>query len=257
MLSPGRDERPRLAATIAPLRAGAGAPTMRDALAWMARIGLRGVQFDATAPETRARELPPSARRDLRATLHRNELACAGLDFFIPSAHYTDPVHVSRAFDALVGAIGLGADLGRVPVTAPMPSDVSVDLRDAVAAEASRLGVQVLLAAENDAFAAPAPFAASVDCAAVLAAGGRPEEVIARLGTKVGGVRVVDLLRSGLRGPILAPHDSRLDALAVRLAVELAGLPFLPVIDARQWVDPADGISQTVERWGALRPMGR
>jgi hypothetical protein len=29
------------------------------------------------------------------------------------------------------------------------------------------------------------------------------------------------------------------------------------VIDARQWVDPADGIAQTVERWGALRPSGR
>jgi len=257
MLAPGRDERPNLAATIAPLTAGASAPAMRDAFAWLARIGLRGVQLDATSPETRARELSASARRDLRATLHRNELVCAGLDFLIPPAHYSDPTHVSRAFDALVGAIGLAADLGRAPVTAPLPSDVSADIRDAVAAEATRLGVSVLLGAESDAFAAPAPFAASVDCAAVLAAGGRPEEVIARLGAKVGGVRVVDLLRSGLRGPILSPHESRLDALAVRLAVELAGLAFLPVIDARQWVDPADGIAQTVERWGALRPSGR
>ena len=137
--------------------AGPGAPSMRDAFAWLARAGLRGVQLDATSPETRARDLSASARRDLRATMHRNELICAGLDFLIPPAHYADPTHVSRAFDAIVGAIGLAADLGRVPVTAPLPSDVPADIRDAVAAEGTRLGVSLLLSADSDAFAAAAP----------------------------------------------------------------------------------------------------
>jgi len=96
------------------------------------------------------------------------------------------------------------------------------------------------------------PCAASVDCAAVLAAEGRPEEVIARLGSRLGGVRLVDLLRSGLRGPILEPRESRLDALSVRLALEVSGFQGLPVIDARQWHDPRGGIAQSVARWNAL-----
>lgn len=246
------DVRPNLAATIAPLAADASPLGVRDAIAWLSELGLRGAQLSATDPATRARDLGASARRDLRATLARHELACSGLDFFIPAAHYTDPTQVSRAFDALLGAIGLAADLGGAPVTAAIPADATADFRAGIAAEASRLGVSVLIPTGATPVELGAPFAATVDCATVLGESGRPEEVIARLGPRLGGVRLVDLLRSGLRGPILEPGESRLDALAVRMAIEVSGFAGLPILDARQWQEPRRGIADSSARWSQL-----
>jgi hypothetical protein len=97
-----------------------------------------------------------------------------------------------------------------------------------------------------------APFAPAIDCATVLGESGRPEEVIARLGPRLGGVRLVDLLRSGLRGPILEPGESRLDALAVRMAIEVSSFAGLPVLDARQWQEPRRGIADSARRWAQL-----
>ena len=246
------DARPKLAATISPLGTGDAPLGVREAIAWLSEIGLRGAQLSATDSATRPRELGASARRDLRATLARHELACAGLDFFIPTAHYTDPAHVARAFDALLGAIGLAADLGGAPVTAAIPPEAPADFRAAIGAEAARLGVSVLIPAGASPAELAAPFAVSVDCAAVLAEAGRPEEVVARLGRALGGVRLVDLLRSGLRGPILEPAESRLDALAVRMALEVSGFAGLAVLDARQWQEPRRGILDSARRWARL-----
>jgi hypothetical protein len=100
------------------------------------------------------------------------------------------------------------------------------------------------------------PFAAFVDCAAVLAAQSSPEALVSSLGERLGAVRVVDLLRSGLRGPILEPRESRLDALSLRLAIDLSpaartGRP-IAVVDARQWVDVRGGIERSILRWRAL-----
>lgn len=245
-------ERPNLAATIAPLAADTPALGVREAIAWLSEIGLRGAQLSATDPATRARELSASARRDLRATLARHELVCAGLDFFIPAAHYTDPANITRAFDALSGAIGLAADLGGGSVTAAIPADVAHDFRAAIGVEASRRGVMVLVPMGATPAELDAPFAASVDCATVLGESGRPEDVIARLGPRLGGVRLVDLLRSGLRGPILEPGESRLDALAVRMAMEVSGFNGMALLDARQWQEPRRGIADSAARWTQL-----
>ncbi len=269
------DQRPNLAVTIAPLAGGAEPLHVRGALAWTSSLGYRGVQLNAADPETRPRELGPSARRDLAATLARLELVASGIDLFIPPAHFLEPATQSRAIDAVLGAIGLAADLSRAPVTAPLPEDLPTAILYAIGAEAERVGVSVLVAASGaksarsaDSGAATSgkdhglpplpmpPFGFSLDCAAVLAADGSPEGEIARLGSALGAVRVVDLLRSGLRGPILEPRESRLDALAVRMACELApaardGRP-IAIVDARQWIDPRAGIERTITRWRAL-----
>ncbi len=265
------DTRPNLAATIAPLAAGDEALGVREALAWISSLGYRGAQLNAADPATRPRDLGPSARRDLAATFARQELRCAGIDLFVPPAHFLDPTHQSRALDAVLAAIGLAADLGRAPVTAPLPDEPASGgtdartsgIRQAIAAEAERVGVTVLLAAPvppGPGASSPAPiappFRAFLDCAAVLAAQGSPEGEIARLGSALGAVRVVDLLRSGLRGPILEPRESRLDALAVRMACEIApaardGRP-IAIVDARQWTDPRGGIERSILRWRTL-----
>jgi hypothetical protein len=259
-----QDPRPLLAATVAPLveqgAAGGDGAALREAIAWMAGLGLRGVQFSAAFPATRPRDLDRSARRDLSATLARHELLCAGIDLFIPPAHFTDPALVTRAVDAILAAIGLAADLGRVPLTAPIPLEGAQEIRAAAAESALRLGV-ALLEPVTSADARPAPpFLASVDTAAVLAAGGDPVATVAALGRALGGVRVVDLLRSGLRGPILERGESRLDAHALRVALEIAEPAVggeisvgrvIPVLDARQWTSPREGVAASVSRWRA------
>jgi len=268
MPSASSDARQNLAATIAPLAADASPLGVREAIAWLSELGLRGAQLSATDAATRPRDLDRSARRDLRATLARHELACSGIDFFIPTAHYTDPANVSRAFDALIGAIGLAADLGRVPLTAPIPAEGAPEVRAAASESALRLGVPLLepVTTGGDAGAVrpEPPFLASVDTAAVLAAGGDPVSAVVSLGRSLGGVRVVDLLRSGLRGPILERGESRLDAGALRVALELAepgeaavaavgaAERVLPVLDARQWTSPREGVAASVARWRAL-----
>lgn len=282
------DTRPNLAVTIHPLSLGDEPMSVREALAAIAALGYRGAQLNAADPATRPRDLGPSARRDLAATLARHELACAGIDLFIPPSHFSDPAQQSRAFDAVISAIGLGADLDRAPITLPLPDDLASGLRQAIASEAERLGVHILIAPKletakvgvntgagtglgstaavsSSATPTPAqtlerpiepPFAAFVDCAAVLAAQLSPEALVSSLGDRLGAVRVVDLLRSGLRGPILEPRESRLDALSLRLSIDLSpasrsGRP-IAIVDARQWVDVRGGIERSILRWRAL-----
>ena len=212
--------------------------------------------------------LPDARGRGRGATIARHELLCSGIDLFIPPAHFTDPALVTRAVDAVLGAIGLASDLVRVPLTAPIPTEGALEARAAAAESALRLGVPLLepVTAVSNAGAAPPapPFLASVDTAAVLAAGGDPVSAVVSLGRSLGGVRVVDLLRSGLRGPILERGESRLDAGALRVALELAepgeaavaavgaAERVLPVLDARQWTSPREGVAASVARWRAL-----
>ena len=248
------DSRPRLSATAAPLVSSGVSGDLRSALAWISRAGFAGMQLSATDPEMRPREMSGSARRDLAATLSRLELACSGIDFLIAAEHLLDPVHSTRAFDALCAVIDFAALLGRTPVTIPLAAREACELRAAIAARAERDGVPILLSAteREDLPALEAPFAASIDCAAVLGAGRDPVELVGAGGGRIGGVRVVDLLRSGLRGPILEPRESRLDALGLRIALETVGFNGLPVVDARQWHAPDQGLARTLARWNGL-----
>lgn len=245
------DPRPMLAATISPLVSARECDGTREALEWASACGFRGVQLSATDPETRPRELSQSARRDLLATLQRLELVCSGIDLFLPVTHLSDPAHISRAFDAIAAAIELCALLGRVPLTLPIASPDETPLRAEIAAAASHAGVAILVG--SPAGVSP-PFAISVDCAAVLAAADDPSMLVARLGRALGGVRVVDLLRSGLRGPIGEPRESRLDILGLQASLDAAAFTGLPVADARQWGSPRAGLEATLARWsGSVR----
>lgn len=250
------DQRPRLAATLSPLLTTGEFDGLRGALEWISQSGYRGVQLSAIEPGLRPRELSLSARRDLAATLRRLELTCAGIDLFLPPSHLTDPQHVSRALDAIEAALEFAAVLGRAGVTIPLGVEEPCEIRAAIAATASRLGVSVHLPVlhAKEASGLVAPFQASVDCASVLGAGVAPEELVGILGSRLGSVRVVDLWRSGLRGAILEPRESRLDALALRIALETSGFRQLAVVDARQWTTPRRGLEQVLERWSALVP---
>ena len=80
------------------------------------------------------------------------------------------------------------------------------------------------------------------------------DAVILSLGSALGAVRVVDLQRSGMRGPIGQKGKARLDVAALRVALDVAGFHGLPVVDARQWLAPADGLARSVACWIAHAP---
>ena len=261
------DPRPRMSATVGPLATAAEPLPLREALAWASAAGFAAVQLSATDPAMRPRDQSDSARRDLRATLARLELCCSGIDLFVPPGHFTDPALVGRAVEAVLATLRFAADLGLAPIVVPFPAATASDVRGALAAEASKLGVAILVpigsalpetaADKQSEYPHERPFFPCIDCAAVLAEGARPEDVVSRLASGssgiLGGVRVVDLLRSGMRGPILEPHESRLDVMALKVSLEIARhsgrFSGVPIFDARQWANPREGLERSLARW--------
>lgn len=220
-----------------------------EAIVEVASMGLAAVQFDAADASMRPREMGASARRDLAASLRRLGLRASGIDCFVPVERFADAGQVERAIEAVAGSIALAEALDRVPVCVHLPKveAVAAELRR----EADRRGVALAD------FTLPVPGGAGaigVDPAAVLAAGGDPAALVATVAGRIAAARVVDLLQSGMRGPIEQAGASRLDALSYRVALEMAGFRGLPVIDCRQWIDARRGVRETAERWTALLP---
>lgn len=234
-----------LAVTLQPL----GAPAA-GALDVAAALGCAGVQLDAGDPSLRPREMDSSARRDLAAALRRRGLVSSGIDCFVPVDRFADPARVERAVDAVRGSIALAESLGRVPVSVHLPWGQPSVVADLVR-ESQRRGVAL---ADFGWPFAEGGHEVGVDPAAVLAAAGDPAAAVAAAGSRLQAARVVDLLRSGLRGPIGESGAARLDAMAYRVALELAGFRGLPVIDCRQWIEPAAGARDCARRWMELLP---
>lgn len=238
-----------LAATIGPL----GLPP-REGLAAARSLQLRGVQLSATQPGLRPRDLDQAARRDLLATLRRMELTLAGLDLWIPAAHFASPAEIDRAVDAATAAVELAADLGRVPVSVSLPARGEGPAEAAVhtlARHAERFGVEI---ADHAAVIEPrAGIGVGIDPAVLLAAGGDPAMAVASVGGAGGRLvtaRLVDFTTGAMRAPLGEP-DGRLDVVSYRAALDVVGYARPVVIDARQWRDAASGIARTAERWAA------
>ncbi len=243
-----------LAATIAPL----GLPP-REGLAAARSLGVRAVQVSATQPGLRPRDLDQAARRDLLAALRRMELLLAGLDLWIPAAHFASPAEVDRAVDAATAAIELAADLGRVPVSVSLPPRGEGPAEAAVqtlAQHAERFGVEI--ADHAAATALRAGVGVGIDPAIVLAAGDDPAMAVASVGGAGGRLvtaRLVDFTTGAMRAPLGEP-DGRLDVVSYRAALDVAGYARPVVIDARQWRDARGGIARTMQLWQAKTVVG-
>lgn len=239
--------RHNLGVTVSPLG------DLHRAISWASSAGLVGVQWSATEPGARPRDLGPSARRELRALLTRLELRCSGVDALVPPAHLADPALVGRAVDAVAAACALAADLGHAPVTVRLPDadPASSTRRDAVAAierAAERVGV-VIADLSGGIDARWPPVGVAIDPAACLADGTDAAAAVAAAGARCAAVRIADLSRDGVRGPIGDPRSARVDVLAYRVAVESTGFAGLPVIDCRGWRDPAAGVLASAQAW--------
>ena len=109
-----------LAPTAGPVVRQLGLP-LTKVVDKISAAGFSAVQLDATLSGVRPRELSPVARRDLMGTIRRRGMVLAGLDLFIPRKDFLDNSQVDRAMSAALAGIELAADLGRVPLSLPVP----------------------------------------------------------------------------------------------------------------------------------------
>lgn len=229
-------------------------------------MGYRGVQWPASAPGLRPRDLDGSARRGVRELLRRLELALSGVDAWIPPGHFLDRERVDRAVAATEEAVRFAAEcagsgpwrpvvsLLLPPVDAGQPAESGLA---GVAAALAEIGSRHGVVVADHPIDRPAASALGwgIDPAALLGAGRDPSAAVAAAGASLATARLVDLLRSGLRGPIGEPGEARLDALAYRIALEISGFGGPPIVDARQWRDPLAGLEASLVRWaGDPRP---
>lgn len=235
----------QLSVTLAPLVSDASGDAIKAALDRVAALRLRRVQVAATMPGLRPRDLDRAARRDLLASLRRRELTLSGLDAWIPLAHFADATTADRAVQAVMETIALAADLDRVPVSLIMPEDLAI--AQTLIAAAHRAGVA--LADHSLQPSGLEGLGVGVDPAAHLAANRKPEDAVHAAGRRLVAARIVDLLRSGMRGAIGSSHDDRLDVTAYKVALSVNDYQRPIIIDARQWSDLWRGIEQSMRVW--------
>lgn len=267
------DSRPPVAVTLAPLAA-----EPREALDLAARFVVRAVQVSARQSGTRPRDLDRSGRRDLVVSARRRELGIAGVDAWFPAEDLLDRGEVDAAVGRLVEAVELAGELGPVPVATRFPTEGGEEAIRAVLAAAERLGVVVvdhavpprgrrvrstskaptagagglIVPGAVEVVEAAAPevgesidgLGLGIDPPAWLVAG---LDLFEAAGRGVDGLRLADLTRDGMRVPAGDP-DGRVDPTALIAIARTGGFDGLPVIDARRWVRPVEGVRATLDR---------
>ncbi len=269
----GSDPRPEATVTLSPL-----AVDPRDGLEVAASLPVRGVQVSATQSGTSPRDLDRSGRRDLVAAARRRELGIAGVDLWLPTEDLRSVSSVDDAVGRVIEAVELAADLGRVALSTRFPADGAEDAIRAVLARAARLGVTVIdhgvpprgrpvraKAAGNpmggglivpgavetvtEASATTTSLeglAIGIDPPAWLVAG---LDLLEAAGQGVEAVRLADLTIDGMRVPP-GDTDGRVDAKALVAIARTGGFEGLPLVDARRWSRPIEGVRATVDRLG-------
>ncbi|MDX2132639.1 MAG: hypothetical protein SFY69_11370 [Planctomycetota bacterium] len=211
----------------------------RDALAWAASLAYRSVHLDAASPDTRARDLSRSARRDLAAVLRRLSLLPAGLDLWIPPEHFASGAHVQRACEAVTDAIDLASELGALAGTPPpvvciqVSPGATADVARSLGMAAERRGVRL---ADHAWPARPdASLAIGIDPASMLGAGADPVQGVTTLAGTPATARLSDLSAAG-RVPA---GDGRLDVLLYEGALSARSFEGPLVVDVRHLREPA------------------
>lgn len=268
--------------STAGLAPDAGRPwgaTPREAIAWCASAGARGIVIDATRDTIRPRQLDSSARRAVASLLKRLNLRFRGIDLFIPQGDFVDAARAQRAVDAACDAIALCVDLHRAggertvapPVNLVLP-DARADgapngaglsgaalsgaalgeaARDAVLQAAARLGARIAdysVGARTTVIEAGSPLGVGLDAFALLSAGVEPRDALASLRGPLHAVRdaCAGSLARGARAGGL-----RFDALAFRAALATRGV----VTDAGEMVAD-DGPPLILDLRNEERPDG-
>lgn len=216
-----------LAPTLGPLTRQTGR-SITQLLPWLVNEGFTTAQLDITLPGLRPRELSDTGRRDLRATFARQNMTIAGLDLFIPRKDFLEDAKIDRATAAALAGIELAADLGRVPISIPLPIDeMDTSARAQLVDAAQGRGVPLAIHAEDklDKLASwldevdQSLVGIALDTAALLAHHPQPDAVIHKYNKKLLVARLSDLSDQGLRCVV---GQGTLDTMLLRLALDLA-----------------------------------
>ncbi|MCA9292465.1 MAG: TIM barrel protein [Phycisphaerales bacterium] len=247
----------------------AGLAHTRDARSMIERAaaaGARAIQLDATHPDLRPRQLSRSARRDLAALLRRLDLACSGVDLFVPPAHLSAPAHADHAIAAFVQAIDFVAEMAQLTGAPPVLSTVlpssgsdsvaqaAVDqLAQAADASGAFIADHAWTAGGHARahVARDAPIGVGIDPAAVLLAGQEPSKAASALGASTGpGIRSARLSDTdGAARVEPGARNGRLDGAAYAIALHTAGYERHVVLDVRGVADPWGSMGRALERF--------
>ena len=245
-------DRPPLSLALAALRQPAADP--RAPIEWAAAAGFRAVVLDGAAPGLRARELDRSSRRDLAALLRRLELGFAGIDLWIPSSHFADPVHADRAVAAVAGAVELASDIAALSGGDPLLSltlpreDLPTGTGDALVAHAdSRHAVLADHRWPPDEKPTHDALAVGLDPATVLLSGDNPAKAAARLGERLAVARLSDASEVARVEP--GGREGRLNDLAYVVALGTAKYSRPVVLDPRGLPAPGDAAVRALRWW--------
>jgi sugar phosphate isomerase/epimerase len=259
-----------LAPTLGPLIPSGPEPVLR-AFDWASSAGFRSIQLDAALPGLKPRELSDRARKDLVAALSRRGLSVAGVDFFIPRKHYTEPGHVDRAVSAAVEAIRFAADVGRVPVHIGLPiKTLPGDVAGALLETADGHGVCLAVHAEDQLSELVGWLAGqdrkvaglAIDPATLIALGHDPVKLVHQHAKLLAGARLCDVILqaegnasgqgagsvgAGIRCDV---GRGELDVILYRLALDLAkGRPGPVVLDLRGLNNPLQSALAGLKAW--------
>lgn len=254
-----------LAPTLRPVVA-AGDGKVRSALSQLSSAGFQAVQLDAALSGLRPRDLDRRARKDLLALLQRLSLRPAGLDLFIPRKHFLEPAHQDRAVGAALAAVELAADLGRLPLSLPLPAHKLVDeVRRTLLEAADGHGVPLAVHCEDHlddllkwvTDAGLPQFGVALDPAAALARGQDPATTVQRVSPHLLVGRLADLLvegddedDAGAIGTRCALGEGRLDVAGLRLSLDLCPRRLGPVVlDLRGVVNPLAAAQRAQQVW--------
>jgi sugar phosphate isomerase/epimerase len=253
-----------LAPTIRPVARQAG-NSVHQAVDHLADAGFPAVQLDAAFSGIRPRDLDHRARRDLSSLLVRRDMRLAGIDLFIPRRHFTDPQQQDRALSAVIAAITLAADLGKVPVSIALPiKDVADDIRQSLVGAADSHGVCLAVHAEDQlealdrwvqAVDLPA-LGMAIDPAALIARGLDPAAITQRYARSIAVGRLSDLQAgsdetserpAGLRCSV---GEGDLAIPAYRVSLDLCPSRRGPVVlDLRGMEEPMTAARQARDAW--------
>lgn len=236
----------------------------RKAIRAASSMGYRAVQLDVATPGLRPRDLDRSGRRDLAAALRRLDLHLAGVDLWIPSAHFIDPANAERALSAveqaiahvaelctLVGSSPLGASAGRL-VCLNFPKSLLSDSLAHLTATAAKHGVRLADHTWPSAHATlEGAIAQGIDPAAVLSANLDPISAIAAATTGIAAARLTD--SSELGRVIPGSRQGRLDLDAYAASLVVRGFRGCVVVDTRGLVDPDRGAREAISAWSGSR----
>lgn len=227
-----------LAPTLGPLVRQTGRK-LAQVTAELAKAGFGAAQLDITLPGVRPRELSDTGRKDLRGMFARQGLLLAGLDLFIPRKDFVDEAKLDRAMAAALAGIELAGDLGRLPLSLPLPvKQMDTAARAQLVEAAHGRGVTLAVHAEEqledlakwvEEVDLP-ELGIALDAAAAQhhAADDKPvDQLVHRYSKRLKVARLSDITDEGLR---CAVGQGVIDLPMLRLALDLAQARRGPVV---------------------------